>query len=198
MIFVLGLGYRMRVGKDSVADVLVERYGFRRYGFAEALKVEVLERFRDVLDVVARETYGSGIDHIERAREALVRDLKPSVVRALLQNYGTEVRRRDDPQYWVDMLHTQILHRDRPTRAVVTDVRFRNEAAWVHGVGGLLVRVDRGAPEQGSVSAHTSERDLAEYLGWDYILKNDGTLDDLSAAVDRMVGLLLSLRGMGG
>ena len=35
---IIGLGYKARVGKDTVGDYLVKNHGFVRLGFADALK----------------------------------------------------------------------------------------------------------------------------------------------------------------
>ena len=64
----------MQVGKDSVADVLVRRYGFVRRGFADALKDEVLDRLPRTLGAYLESTM-----HLENTadRRRLMYELKP-------------------------------------------------------------------------------------------------------------------------
>jgi hypothetical protein len=164
MILVGVTGYR-RAGKNSVANVLAE-YGFRLYGFADALRTlavavnplidltgapEDIERamgrglaascrYTDLLRVVG----------YERAKE--VPDM-----RAYLQKLGTEgIRSTFGPNAWVDAL-AQRFTVEQPERAVITDVRFMNEAAFVRERG-VLWRIIR--PGVGGSDPHPSEVDI--------------------------------------
>ncbi|KKL08273.1 hypothetical protein LCGC14_2577500 [marine sediment metagenome] len=122
----IGLVGWMRSGKDSVADWLIEHYGYRKLGFATALKAEVAR--------------GVGC----RSEELNAEPLK-SQVRQVLQVWGTEFRRGQDPDYWVKMARGQILLRgaDRhPHPLVFTDVRFQNEIDMLRDHGFLIVHVD--------------------------------------------------------
>ena len=189
-MIVVGLGYRMQVGKDSVADVLVRRYGFARRGFADALKDEVLDRLP--------RTLGAYLEHMmfleDRAdrRRRLVYGFKPPLVRALLQEYGTEVRRADDPRYWVKKV-AGWMEDCRPQQLVVPDVRFRNEIEFVRALGGRYVRVDRPGVEPVALDTHTSESEL-DGVEPDYVIHNDGTLEDLERRVEAMARDLFGLR----
>lgn len=172
--------------------MLVRKYGFVRRAFADALKEEVVERFPQVLDVVAGHVLGSGERERcgDEARRWLVYDLKPPVVRALLQNYGTDVRRRDSGgTYWIDQMEAWVAA-NAPERLVITDCRFINEVNWVQCEAGgrnaraYAVRVDRPQAPRGP--SHASEEEAAA-APWDYTLVNGGDdLESLERAVDAM------------
>jgi len=187
-VILVGLGYRMQVGKDSVADVLVRRYGFVRRGFADALKDEVLDRLPRTLGAYLESTM-----HLENTadRRRLMYELKPPLVRALLQEYGTEVRRADDPRYWVKKVAGWV-EDYRPQRLVVPDVRFRNEIEFVRALGGRYVRVDRPGVESVALDTHASESEL-DGVEPDYVIRNDGTLKDLERRVGAMARELFGL-----
>jgi len=94
---------------------------------------------------------------------------------AILQWFGTEVMRKKNPDHWVHVLNDKIEF-DNPEIAIVTDVRFPNEAAWVKNHDGFLVEVIR-LNEDGTRyydpnrdKNHISETALDEYNGWDYII----------------------------
>ena len=178
----------MQVGKDSVADVLVRRYGFVRRGFADALKDEVLDRLPRTLGAYLESTM-----HLENTadRRRLMYELKPPLVRALLQEYGTEVRRADDPRYWVKKV-AGWGEDYRPQRLVVPDVRFRNEIEFVRALGGRYVRVDRPGVESVALDTHASESEL-DGVEPDYVIRNDGTLKDLERRVGAMARELFGL-----
>jgi hypothetical protein len=90
--------------------------------------------------------------------------------RTLLQWWGTDYRRAQDPNYWVKRLQ-ETLDRDNPEIALITDVRFRNEADTIHKMGGFLVKVTRTTKPDVKVPAHPSEQDLDGYKGWDFTIK---------------------------
>jgi hypothetical protein len=60
--------------------------------------------------------------------------------------------------------------------AVITDVRYRNEAEAVQKAGGILVRIVR--PGLTSTDTHSSETELLDYPT-DFAVRNSGTADDL-------------------
>lgn len=184
MIFgakIIGLGYRMGAGKDSVADVLVRDHGFVKMSFADALKEAVSCIFgwsRELLD-----------DQKFKATEDPFWGMTP---RAVLQRVGTDaMRNRIRSDVWVKALELRIRNysnsqRTEP-RVVITDMRFPNEVEAVKAWGGKAVQVIRpnnmlGLAVEGSAS-HASEHALDDYTGWDYTLYNDGTLESLDTKV---------------
>jgi len=75
---------------------------------------------------------------------------------------------------------------------VITDVRFENEADWILGHGGHVIRVER--PGVGPVNGHVSENPLPDYLV-SYTLKNDKTLSDLWDNAVKMVTAIIEQGG---
>lgn len=98
--------------------------------------------------------------------------------RALLQWWGTEFRRAQDPDYWVKKLMGRIAT-ENPQVALICDLRFPNEFAAIQAANGYTVKVVR----EGFVSDtpdHYSERALdgVRPLDWDYIISvPDGQLE---------------------
>lgn len=97
-------------------------------------------------------------------------------VRRILQWWGTEYRRAQDPDYWtkawgrkVEGLDLEALH------VLVDDVRFMNELQVIKEHGGLVVKVVR--PGFDGANNHASETSLDDYHAWDGILVNDDSLD---------------------
>lgn len=196
-MIIVGFGHRFGVGKDAAARVLVEQYGFVRRAFADALKEEVLDRFPGLLDEICKVTPNAimGADAAENRRR-LVWWLKPPLVRALLQHYGTDVRRRDtDGLYWIEKME-EYIDTTRPERLVITDVRFSNEVEWVTMAAGFLdsqgyaIRVDRDQAPRTSASAHASETEAAD-APWDFVIGNHGdSLTELEARVHEAMAVI--------
>lgn len=128
------IGFK-QVGKSTAAKYLQETYGGVRINMKDALVAEIKQNFPDLLEQIARtRDWDNGLD---RAIDDLFAD-KPPLMRALLQNYGTEVRRRDNNNYWVNKWTEEALkHHD--SLIVVDDVRFINEAEAVKALGGIIV-----------------------------------------------------------
>jgi hypothetical protein len=203
----VGVHGRIGTGKDTVAAYLCAQWGFGRRGFADALKREIATRLRKTVitylleaDQATRAEYHQfeGTAELEVFWEHRIRDAlwveKPPVLRALLQEYGTEVRRADDADYWV-RAWTDALARERGAggvpgwpRIAVPDVRFTNEATALRRLGGYLVKVVR-AGRRGD--AHASETDLADWTDWDLVLVNNETAPALEANVGAWIEPLL-------
>lgn len=117
-MFILGLGHRARHGKDTVARAIVQHCAqqgiyAKQYGFADALKAH------------CRVAFGM------REKDA-----------PLLQMVGTDLYRRQDSNIWVRVLMDTIAEQ-QPEVAIITDVRFPNEADEIVARGGRLVKVER-------------------------------------------------------
>ena len=179
--------------KDSYGEAVIgyapERYDIRKYSFADALRTEVnaaLKRAGGAMSLllVNRPT------HFVQANESFIEfpdwvvlEENPEVSeqypygkhRSLYQWWGTEYRRSIDSEYWVRQL-AQRIELEKPQIALLDDMRFPNEMAFVRHYG-ETVRVDRaGLPP----STHASETALADTSDedWSIILENNGTLEE--------------------
>ena len=177
-MIVVGIAGHFGAGKDTVAQRLVLRHGFVRVGFADCLKHEVAAKLRGTLLAYAGER-GTVIHNPDAAIHTLLWDERTPMTRKLLQEWGTELRRTEDPEYWVAAWRNAA---SKYPRVVVPDVRFINEALAITERGGRLVRVERPGYHG---DGHASETSLSSWTGWARIFINDGTVDALHDAVDQ-------------
>jgi hypothetical protein len=166
---VVGICGYARSGKDSVAQILVEDFGFVRRGFADALRHDLL-----VLNPHIGATQRRLRDVVSECGWDEAKQRWPEV-RRLMQVYGTDVRRFEDPDVWVRRVVDWVSVSGN-SRVVVPDVRFPNEV----GACTSLWRVDR--PGVGPVNDHVSDNLVSE-LPASVVVRNDGSLDDLRSAV---------------
>lgn len=172
---IIGLSGKARAGKDTVAAILVEKYGFTKLAFADAIKVATYKldpivslsglRLQHLVD-------SSGWEHAKQFPE----------VRRLLQVMGTEVgREMFDEQIWIEMAMTGV---KSDSKIVFSDVRFRNEAEEIKYQGGQVWRITRAINADND--DHLSETQLDSWL-FDQYIPNNGTLEDLEKEVDSIL-----------
>ncbi|KZE41367.1 deoxynucleotide monophosphate kinase family protein [Microbacterium sp. T32] len=189
---VIGLGGKLRAGKDAVADRLVERHGYVKIGMSDALHEAML-----ALDPIINAASADYPDRILLVRYSdAIEDLgyteakKIPEVRRLLQQLGTEVgRKMIGEDTWTNIVRRRIDElEEKGIPVVLTGLRFPNEIAVIderYGLGAITIWVERPgieAPTTGT-AAHASENSVT-VEDFDFVLENDSTLDQLYAKVD--------------
>jgi len=173
---IIGFGHRARQGKNSAAVAMINASPIgsevRMYAYADALRAEVRKATNDAggLRELIKQGHSKpgGLGQDGWMPEWVVAEEgKP---RTLLQWWGTDYRRAQDPDYWVKRLMER-LEREQPDIALITDVRFLNEAEAIHRAGGYVVKVTRTTAPDIVVPGHSSEDGLDGYTGWDYEIK---------------------------
>ena len=179
-------GYK-RSGKDSIGYFLVKHYGYKRYGLADPIREAVKNIFM-------------------WTDEQMTGDLKEEIdprwgisPRQACQHLGTEWGQYDLPKTYPDFneitgrrlwikrfrfyvestMDSQYTH-----RWFLSDVRFPHEVDVIHKMGGKIIKVIR--PSIISTDKHESESHIDSIVP-DSTITNDGTLEDLEAAVHRVM-----------
>ncbi len=162
-MLLLAFGNKARHGKDTAGEAVVAHFVQqqamlrRHYGKAPKGLAAQLFKFAEALYAECREQHG------------MVGKDAP-----LLQRVGSE-RRAENSNYWVDKVFSQI-DKDNPAVAVITDLRYQNEAEAVKARGGFTIQVSRlnrdGSPyiADDRPAGHPSEIDLDSY-SFDFYIK---------------------------
>lgn len=162
-------------GKSTIANMLAEIIpDIEIVAWADALKDEVNDL------VYLMDGVSPGLDEIER--------LKPEIYGPILQGWGA-YRRRQDPEYWITAWEKWA-----PFRVIIPDTRHHNEVDHIKANGGILIAVIGPSRWEGDTRSaiHESERHIVELRQRaDYFLRNEGSLDDLRADVERLARLIL-------
>lgn len=107
-------------------------------------------------------------------------------VRRILQWWGTEYRRAQDPDYWTKAWDRKVAGFDLDRILVlVDDVRFGNELDMIRAHGGLIVKIER--PGFDGANSHSSETSLDDYADWDGVIVNDGSLAEFRCEAEQLV-----------
>ena len=115
----------------------------------------------------------------------------------MLQVLGTDCGRAYDPQIWVRKWREKVQYQHEtfgPISIIADDVRFENEAAEIHRMGGVLVRVVKPDINADKMSDHVSEQPIPRsYI--DYTIQNDGNLEQLRGQVEILLRELAKREG---
>lgn len=176
--FIVGIGHKARVGKDTAASALQANLGFVRRGFADPLKALALEcdpivtpgqAMMNKLDNTRLQWILTGVGGWEKAKDSYPE------VRKFLQNLGVGARKVFGENFWIDMAFKNL----GPEPVVFSDVRFINEAQAIRSQGGVVIDIVRAVPP---TVAHVSETELDGY-DFDEIFINDKGVAELQADV---------------
>ncbi|MBK1686226.1 deoxynucleotide monophosphate kinase family protein [Rubrivivax gelatinosus] len=208
---ILGLCGLPGAGKDAAAEVL-QRHGWRRIAFADALRREISEAW----GVDVRLLQDRGTKGVPLGALAICRCAEPAFIgwarregldlaaprspRWLMQRYATEFTRDRDPDYWVRQVREWLLQQlgAGAMRLVITDVRFGNEAEMVRALGGRLVRLHRREVEVLTPDTADHASNALERLQPEEHLSNDGSLQALADGVEQLVRQLFGNAALGG
>ena len=172
-------------GKDTIADILVEKYGFVKISFASALKDVISNIFgwdRKMLEGSTNE------DRIKRdtVDEWWSVQLEMTVTpRIMMQKIGTDLfRNQFNPNIWIKIVERQLsLYQN----IIITDCRFPNEINMIKSRGGKLIHVDRNKPEWFDNYKNGSDLDLDLHVSeilwireeFSCTIENNGTIEEL-------------------
>lgn len=213
-------------GKDTVAPALFSATGRPdacHLYYANSLKDEVDEVFSTIRRAGSVPTAVAGlIEQFSASTEAAERMVsiigdalwapggeslqsrdRTEQIRDALQFWGTDFRRAQDTDYWVNLaLGPAIDTIAEGHDAYFSDVRFKNEVDGCQRIGFFVVRLeinevtqrDRLIGRDGFVPgpeklSHVSEHDLDGYENFDLVVDNNGTVDRAVAEIIEAMGI---------
>jgi hypothetical protein len=207
VVKILGLCGKKGVGKDTAAEILLDK-GWARISFADPLK-ELCAAVFDIKpakffhpefkDLVFEEPIILGRDHADNFIAALDRPLyghaqshliydafegkEINTARELLQFIGTDVVRNCvSTTYWVDLAEKRLQRWVNDGVSVVfTDVRMPNERDLVKDYGGVVARITRDVD---NADNHASE---LQNFKVDCTIGNNGSIEDLHHLIKEVV-----------
>ncbi len=129
-------------GKDTLANILIEKYGFTKLSFAGAVKDVASSIFgwdREMLEGTTPESRKQREIVDEWWSKRLnIPNLTP---RWVLQNFGTDLfRNHFHQEIWVACVEKKI---SSYKNVVITDCRFPNEVSAVQNLGGKIIHIYR-------------------------------------------------------
>lgn len=164
---IIGLAGKARSGKDTTADIISAHEWIWRDAFAAPIRA------------IARATFDMTDEELEKHKEKIdpIIGMSP---RQFMQRIG-DAGRSIDPAIWIKSLELRLSPASSgPSAAVITDVRFENEATWIRNQGGEIWHIQR--ENAGTRHEHSSENGIDIKPG-DIVIENNGTTADLATKV---------------
>lgn len=178
---VIGICGKKFNGKDTIADYLVENYGYTKISLGDALK----RGLKEIFGFTNEQLWGNKKEEIDTYWKVTPREI--------MQYIGTDCLRikigTDFPHIgnnlWIMALEKNIasLIEQGITNIVIPDLRFPNEEKIVKKFNGIIIRVVR--PSIKMNDDHISENSFEE-ITCDYTLENN-TLEQLHTDIDDLI-----------
>jgi len=176
---IIGLTGFKGSGKTVVADYLVKEHGFVLINFKLAIIQEIKDKFPDLLKELSQAYHMT---------EDKLFTNKPEALRALMCDYGTNIVRAKDPDYWVKKWMKSVSGVE--DNIVVDDVRFFNELSTLTDRGGVLIRVKRGDITEGGT--HATETEQNKFISDFTITAIKGDHAGVYEQVEKIIGEIKS------
>jgi hypothetical protein len=181
---VVGVCGRRRSGKDTVANILHELYGYEN--------VKISNDLKNALKIL----FGFNHEQIEGHLKDVVDERWGVSPRQAMQFIGTEVMQYKISELLPDMgrkfwikgfINKHIVHEDRSKLLVITDIRFLHEYLELRKYLSdelLMLKIERDMPCS-QADEHCSEQEFLQ-IPVDYTIKNNGTKEDLKSSVQQL------------
>jgi hypothetical protein len=176
----IGITGHARAGKDTAAKIIEKHQKLLHINFADELKADLVK-----LDPIVDPYHGLHLEQALLINDGDLDALKKYYPewRRLCQRYGTEVRRAEDPNIWVERLVNKVFEETYKKGIlfpgyVVADLRFPNEREEI--LWTAVIRITR--PGVGAVNDHEAESYI-DTMEVDYEISNDGTLEEFEQKV---------------
>lgn len=170
-------------GKDTVAGILGQLYGFKQFSLAGILK-----------DIIA---VGFNIPVETQNHSVLKNHPIPELgvsPRELAQFVGTEMFRvHFGADIWIQLLTSKINRPPAPQMVVISDIRFQNELDWIYNNDGYIIHISRpGYNGNVGIAGHASEalQELAFNAHKTHIVVNDSGITELRNEIRKIADLI--------
>jgi len=190
---VIGFCGNRNAGKDECCKILHKKYGFTVRGFSDPVyeQLEILDPWIEIQHgqwTPEERRYNCacteyGYDYVKR---------HSNDVRRYLRLLGTECGRRFfGEDCWLKIMDTRMRLDER---TAIQGIRFPNEVSFLRAQPDSLLICVQSTREQPADPAHESEVAIDPAKEADYIIRNDGTLLDLEAELERVIDAYLFWR----
>lgn len=168
-------GYH-RSGKDTVADIIAEKYGFKKIKIAYKLKeiIKILFNFTD--------------SQLESEKKDIIDSYWKVSPRQIMQYFGTEIMQYKiqefmphiDRRFFIESLINYIHSQSHIRKWIISDLRFQHEWESLKKYNTFIIKIENDNIPK--IDTHLSEIEWINITP-DLIINNNKKLSDLSECV---------------
>lgn len=160
-------GNKARIGKDTSCDYLIEK--LKMISDRPSVRLAFADPIYDIM------YYAQNVCGMKNCKD-----------RKFLQLVGTEWGRDSDPDIWVNIMMNRVSQLG-DSNIFISDHRFENELK-LRELGFIFVKINRNSNVSiGGISGHASETQNISDECYDFIIDNNGTLEQLYEQLDKIV-----------
>lgn len=153
---IIGISGLAGSGKDTIGKILVENFGYKRLSLATKVKDVVADLFD-----WDRQNLEGLTESSRKWREEFIDPIHLLTPRKAMQKIGQGLKEVVDPKLWSNIIKNQIIKQELKN-VVITDVRFIDEINMIRGLGGIIIRVQRGQMPQWFVDIESAYKSYNE------------------------------------
>jgi len=198
---IIGISGHARSGKNTLATFIIEefekKYNRKFYEASFANELKHMCKFQFGLNDDQLWGDKKEIEDERFMKAALGGDPEYSVYwtpREIMQELGAFYR-KIDYGFWIKSLKEFLYNESLKGYKdfIITDVRHINEAEFIKGSKGIIIRINRGTNNEIHGVNHESETGLDNYKSFDINVDNNGSLDDLRESSCDIVDAITSM-----
>jgi hypothetical protein len=177
----IGIIGRKYYGKDTVADYIVNKFGYTKVSFATPLK----ESTRPIFGFSDEQLYGDLKDTIDPFWGIPPREVFKFLGTDVYRNNIETILPKMKNDFWLKVFDHKYKNIDK---LVIADVRFPNEAQYIIDNGGFLIKLNRNIENN---DGHESETSIDNINNYHVLVENNADIPSLYAEINIIITNLL-------
>ena len=181
----IGLLGRKRVGKDTVADYLINNYNFTKHAFAHPIK-EILKIMFDFTESQLNNDKEKIDDRWGISPRIAMQQFGTDFVRDNICKYIPNIKNNlNDETLWIKLFRIWY-EKNKEKDIIISDVRFLDEIEVIKSLGGKIIKINR---DTNQIDNHKSECNIENYDKKliDYQIDNNSTLNNLYSQTNTII-----------
>lgn len=180
-MILIGLCGKKRHGKDTMADYLVNKYGFIKLVLAEPIKNICKELF----GFTDEQLYGNKKEDIDEFWKISPRTIMQYFGTEIMRNKFTEIMPHIGDNIFIEILKKKIYNLQRlnnDVKIVVSDIRYLNEVEMIHSLNGFMFKIIRNIVN--NPDDHSSETTIDQINCC--IIDNNNSIENFYLNIDKI------------
>ncbi|MEI8365876.1 MAG: phytanoyl-CoA dioxygenase family protein [Parachlamydiaceae bacterium] len=176
-----------RVGKDTSADFLANKYGYQKYALADPMKkaVQLLFNFSN------EQLWGDEKEILDPVWQVTPREIMQFIgIDVLFNELGDRfphLSKVDGKTFYIRSFETCL--KNSPNNLfVISDLRMQEDVTALKKMGAVIIRLERSGVN--ATDSHISEEGVNSVTGYEYTIINDGTIEELEEKINQVFKMI--------